>query len=66
MPKSINKINIAEPRSTNEKMWFSVIRDIICDLDYGSVELRITVKGGMVMNVKEKSEKSYSIHNEGL
>jgi hypothetical protein len=62
--KLINEIGLRQPLSNNEKMWFGCVSEIIKRTDYGTVELRFTVKKGEVMTIKEKSEKSYSINND--
>ena len=64
MPKSINNVCLEIPQTLNEKIWFSTIKQIIERTGYGTIELKITVKEGKVMTVKERTEKSYSLSND--
>lgn len=61
--KEINGIEMREPESRNEIKWFSYIKKLVDAAPYGSVDIKMTVKGGRVTNIKVKSEESFSVHN---
>ncbi len=61
--KTINGIEIRNPESKNETKWFSYLKKLVDAAPYGSVDIKMTVKGGKVTNIKVKSEESFSVHN---
>jgi len=63
MSSSINGIEQLEPITRNEKAWFSIIKQISEDTNFGSVELRLVIKAGKVMSIN--NIKAYNSFNCG-
>jgi len=64
MPKKVNGIKLREFENKDDKKLFSVIKNLIENINYGSLELKLTIRKGVATNLKTKSEKSISIHND--
>lgn len=64
MSEKINDIEIRHPSDHNDTMWYSCIKNLVERLDFGTLEVRLTVKGGKVTTVKVHSEKSFAIQKD--
>lgn len=58
----INDIEIRQPVDKNEKWWFSHIAAAIEKVGFGSLQLKLTVKNGKVVNIKNTIEESHNIN----
>jgi len=61
--KTINDVKQIEPRNSNERMWFSYIANEISKAQYGKIELKLSVRNGKVVNIKNVVEKSYCVNS---
>lgn len=52
MISKINDIEIKNPETLSERKWFSLIKQRSEELDYGNMDLRITIKNGKVVAIK--------------
>jgi len=59
----INNVEMRDPKNNAEKLLFGYIMDKVEGTEYGKIDLCLTVKNGVVTNIKNKTEESYSIHN---
>lgn len=60
--KKINDIEVRNAfESRNEKMWFSLVAQLVEEAQFGKIDLTFTVKGGKVVNIKRKTEGNYNI-----
>jgi len=59
----INGLPMRNIESTNDRVWFSYIKRQIENAKYGTLELKLTLKEGMVTNIKDIVESSFSVHN---
>jgi hypothetical protein len=58
MSKSINDVNLDEPKSKNERMWFGAIKSFVQETKFGKIELCLTVKNGVVVSISETKLKN--------
>jgi len=62
----INKVDdlpISNPENFTERKWFSFIKHKAEGLNYGSLNLVITVKGGKVCNIKNiTKEENFNVN----
>lgn len=63
MPLKINGIELSNPDNLTEQKWFSHIKQLVREMNYGTVNIKITAKKGEVTHMKVISEQSISIHN---
>lgn len=61
--KTINDIKIREPKTANEKMVFSYLMQEIENAEYGSIEVKLTIRDGKVVNIKNKIEKNFCVNS---
>lgn len=61
MIKKINDVSLKEIENQNEKMWFSVIKNIAQKVDFGHIELVLSVKNGKITNIGENSKRNWNI-----
>lgn len=59
----VNGVEITEPKSQAERLWFSHMKELFEEANYGVVNLSVTVKNGEVTNIKNTTESSFSVHN---
>ena len=58
----INNISEHKIETRKETRWFSIIKEKASDIDYGTIELILTVKKGEVNGLKIKEQgKTYNI-----
>lgn len=64
--KKINDITIHEPRTAADKMLFSYIKSRITEMNFGKLQVTLTVKNGEVTMIRETSERTVSIQNDNV
>jgi hypothetical protein len=53
-----------EIEGRDERKWFSFIKHSAQRIDYGEIELKITIKAGNVVNIKNIREiENFNIHS---
>ena len=45
----------------NEQYWFSVIAELIAESNFSTINLKLTVKNGKVVNIKSTTETNINI-----
>lgn len=58
---SVNGITIQEKIEKEDQKWYSFIKSQMQDVDYGAVDVRLTMKAGKVVAVKVTNEKTYNM-----
>ena len=64
--KEINGLTMRSLENLNDRKWFSYIKNLSEDVDFGNVELSLTVKNGQITTIKVRSEASFSVQNAKL
>jgi hypothetical protein len=57
----INGVSILEQISKEDIKWYSFIKAQMQEIDYGAVDMRLTIKQGEVVAVKVTNEKTYNM-----
>ena len=57
----INDIEVREPKNSNERMLFSAIMSMVEEVQHGKIEVILSVQDGVVLNIREKREKSIKL-----
>jgi len=52
MAKKYNDIALSEIEDRYEQKWFSFLKQSAGDLNFGSISLEMTVRGGKIVNIK--------------
>jgi hypothetical protein len=52
MAKKYNDIALSEIEDRYEQKWFSFLKQSARDLNFGSISLEMTVRGGKIVNIK--------------
>ena len=60
----INGVELREPETQSDKLWYSYIKSFVDEVDFGSLEIKMTIKAGKVTMLKVNKETSFSIHNQ--
>lgn len=58
---SVNGITIQEKIEKEDQKWYSFIKSQMQGVDYGAVDVRLTMKAGKVVAVKVTNEKTYNM-----
>lgn len=59
--KKINEIEMTTPKNLAEKQFFSYVMQKVKELNYGTIELRLTVKERKIINIKNVTEESITL-----
>jgi hypothetical protein len=57
----INGITIIDKIHAEDQRWYSFIKAQMEEIDYGAVDVRLTIKQGKVVAVKVSNEKTYNM-----
>lgn len=58
----INDIPMMEIENRIERKWFSYLKHRAKEIDYGKLEINLTVKSGKIVNIKlNKMEENFNI-----
>lgn len=53
MAKQINEIVISKIETKNEEKWFSLIKQLVSNAGFGTLELKVTIKNSQVSNIAD-------------
>jgi hypothetical protein len=59
--KQINGVSILDQITKDDSKWYSFIKAQMEEIDYGAVDVRLTIKQGKVVAVKVSNEKTYNM-----
>lgn len=57
----VNGVTILPTIEKDDLNWYSFMKDQMKNIDYGAVDVRLTIKSGKVVAVKVTNEKTYNI-----
>ncbi len=57
----INGVKIEDEISKDDLKWYSFIKGEMGDIDYGAVDVRLTMKAGKVVAVKVTNERTFNM-----
>jgi hypothetical protein len=61
MTKIINKITMRDIENKNQQFWFSLLQDKIEKLDFGKLEVKLTIRKGEVKNIQCYTGDSHQV-----
>ena len=62
MPKQINGLTIT-PFDPVDKLWYSFIKEQVEEVDFGAVEIKLTIKSGKIVALKIMRENTLNLNN---
>ena len=61
MAQKINEIEMSTVENKNEELWFSALKQIIKEINFGQVEVNLTIKNSKVTNIAQSSKRNINI-----
>lgn len=55
-------VEMRMPQNHSERWWFSYIAGKAESAKYGELELTLTIKGGKVVNIKNRTTENVNLH----
>jgi hypothetical protein len=62
MLKKINGVEIIQFKE-EDKIWYSYLKGQLDEVDFGCVEVKLTIKNTKVVALKVTKENTYNLHN---